>query len=102
MAAGLPVVLTDLPVFAEYLRFGEDALAVTPATTRRSPTRSATLASDHAVRTMLRDRGREVAARYDWDTTARQHVAIYDALTAGGRPYRHPPSRPAPPDLPPP
>ena len=102
MAAGLPVVLTDLPVFAEYLRFGEDALAVTPGDDEALAGALATLASDHAVRTMLRDRGREVAARYDWDTTARQHVAIYDALTAGGRPYRHPPIRPAPPDLPPP
>jgi len=84
MAAGLPVVLTDLPVFAEFVRFGEDALAVRPGDDAGLADSLETLASDDHVRTMLRRRGREVAATFDWDTTARQHIAIYDELEGRG------------------
>lgn len=80
MAAGLPVVLTDLPVFAEYLRFGEDALAVPPGDDAGLVDALETMAHDDEVRARLRQRGRAVAARFDWDTTARQHIAIYDEL----------------------
>jgi glycosyltransferase-like protein len=82
MAAGLPVVLTDLPVFAEYVRFGEDALAVAPGDDGALADALTTLAGDDGVRQRLQRRGRKVAARFDWDTTARQHVAIYDSLDA--------------------
>jgi glycosyltransferase-like protein len=80
MAAGLPVVLTALPVFAEYLRFGEDALAVAPGDDEGLADALATVAHDDRVRAMLISRGRQLAARYGWDTTARQHIALYDDL----------------------
>jgi len=35
------------------------------------------------VRAMLISRGRQLAARFGWDTTARQHIAVYDDLQAG-------------------
>lgn len=77
MAAGLPVVLTDLPVFAEYVRFGEDALAVAPGDDAGLADALATVARDERTRAMLRARGRAVAARFGWHATARQHIAIY-------------------------
>jgi glycosyltransferase-like protein len=80
MAAGLPVVLTDLPVFAEYVRFGEDALAVVPGDDEALVDALETVAHDDEVRARLRRRGRAVAARFDWATTARQHITIYDEL----------------------
>jgi glycosyltransferase-like protein len=80
MAAGLPVVLTALPVFAEYLRFGEDALAVAPGDDEGLADALATVAHDDRVRAMLISQGRQLAARYGWDTTARQHIALYDDL----------------------
>lgn len=80
MAAGLPVVLTDLPVFAEYLRFGEDALAVAPGDDDGLVDALEAVARNDDVRATLRRRGRDVASRFDWDATAQQHIAIYEEL----------------------
>jgi glycosyltransferase-like protein len=80
MAAGLPVVLTRLPVFAEYVRFGEDALAVAPGDDEALANALESVANDGGVRAMLRHGGRELAGRFSWDTTALQHIAIYDEL----------------------
>jgi glycosyltransferase involved in cell wall biosynthesis len=80
MAAGLPVVLTRLPVFAEYLRFGVDALAVAPGDDEGLADALDTVAHDDGVREKLRQSGLEVAARFSWETTARQHIATYEAL----------------------
>jgi glycosyltransferase-like protein len=82
MAAGLPVVLTRLPVFAEYVRFGEDALAVAPGDDEGLAAALEAVAHDGDVRATLPRRGRELAARFSWDTTAQQHIAIYDELQA--------------------
>jgi glycosyltransferase involved in cell wall biosynthesis len=38
------------------------------------------VAHDDNLRQMLRQRGRDVAASFSWDTTALQHIAIYDEL----------------------
>ncbi|HEY6416675.1 MAG TPA: glycosyltransferase, partial [Acidimicrobiales bacterium] len=83
MAAGLPVVVTRLPVFAEYLRFGVDALAVAPGDDEGLADALDTVAHDDGVREKLRHSGPEVAARFSWDTTALQHIAIYEALPVG-------------------
>ena len=80
MAAGLPVVLTRLPVFAEYLRFGDDALAVAPGDDEGLADALEAVAHDADVRARLRHRGRDVAASFNWDTAALQHIAIYDEL----------------------
>jgi glycosyltransferase involved in cell wall biosynthesis len=80
MAAGLPVVLTRLPVFAEYVRFGVDALAVSPGDDEGLADALDTVAHDDGVREKLRHSGPEVAARFSWDTTALQHVTLYDEL----------------------
>jgi glycosyltransferase-like protein len=80
MAAGLPVVLTRLPVFAEYVRFGANALAVSPGDDQGLADALEAVAHDDNLRRMLRQRGRDVAASFSWDTTALQHIAIYEEL----------------------
>ena len=80
MAAGLPVVLTHLPVFAEYVRFGEDALAVAPGDDQELADALEAVAHDDNLRARLRHSGGDLAASFSWDTTALQHIAIYDEL----------------------
>jgi glycosyltransferase-like protein len=80
MAAGLPVVITRLPVFAEFLRFGVDVLAVAPGDDEALADALDTVAHDDGVREKLRHSGAKVAARFSWDTTALQHIALYEAL----------------------
>jgi glycosyltransferase-like protein len=93
MAAGRPVVLTDLPVFAEYLEFGRDALAVAPGDDAALAAAIELAVCDGAVRAGLIESGDRVAARFSWDETARQHEAIYrsmrgaaDTITGSGLP----------------
>jgi glycosyltransferase-like protein len=81
MAAGLPVVLTDLPVFAEYVRFGQDALAVAPGDDEGLADALAAVARDERTRAMLSRQGHEVAARFGWHATAQQHIVIYGELS---------------------
>jgi glycosyltransferase-like protein len=77
MAAGLPVVVSDLPVFAEYLRFGIDALAVAPGDDDALAEAMELVTRAPEVRARLVEHGREVAARFTWDETARQHLVVY-------------------------
>lgn len=77
MAAGLPVVASDIPVFREYLTDGHSALlppvgdvdALTHALDR--------MAHEPALRRRLAANGGEVAARFSWDAAARQHSELY-------------------------
>ena len=67
-------------MFAEYLRFGVDALAVAPGDDEALADALDTVAHDDGVREKLRHSGPRVAARFSWDTTALQHIALYEAL----------------------
>lgn len=77
MAAGLPVVASDIPVFREYLTDGHSALlppvgdvdALTHALDR--------MAHEPALRRRLATNGGEVAARFSWDAAAQQHSHLY-------------------------
>ena len=77
MAAGLPVVATDIPVFREYLTPGVDALLVPPADPASLAVAMARLMADEALRRRLAEAGRAVAARFTWSDAARRHLALY-------------------------
>ncbi len=84
MAAGLPVVATDIPVFREYLTPGVDALLVPPADSAALATAMAAIAADADLRRRLADAGRRVAARFTWDDAARRHLDVYNATARLG------------------
>ena len=85
MSAGLPVVATDIPVFREYLTDGQDALLVPPGDPAALAAAMRAVVVDQAQREKLRAGGREVAARFTWESTAAQHLRIYDRLAGCGR-----------------
>jgi glycosyltransferase-like protein len=80
MGAGLPVVASDLPVFREYLRPGQDALMV-PADNAAALTAAlGAVLDDAALAGRLRTAGYQVCARFTWDRTAAEHQRIYADL----------------------
>ena len=79
MSAGLPVVASDLPVFREYLRPGQDALMVPVDDAGALAAALGTVLGDAAL-AGLRAAGREVCARFTWARCAAEHQRIYAAL----------------------
>ena len=77
MSAGLPVVASDLPVFREYLRPGQDALMVPVDDAGALATALAAVLGDEALAARLRAAGHAVAARFTWAASAAEHQAIY-------------------------
>ncbi|QWF23135.1 MSMEG_0565 family glycosyltransferase [Nocardioides sp. LMS-CY] len=77
MAAGLPVVSSDLEVFGEFLTPDVDAVMTRAGDDADLAAGLARLLDEPATRTRLADHGPRVAARYSWANTADQHLRIY-------------------------
>ena len=88
LAAGTPTVVTDLPVFREYLDLGTDVLAATPGDDEELAEQLWRLAVDQPLRQQLIAAGRHVADRHRWSVTATQHETIYaeELATTSTRP----------------
>ncbi|GAA1840241.1 MSMEG_0565 family glycosyltransferase [Pseudonocardia ailaonensis] len=80
MAAGLPVVASDLPVFREYLQDGVSALLPAAADEEALTAAMRALVEDADLRDKLRSGADAVLPRYTWAETARRHREIYAAL----------------------
>ena len=83
MARGVPVVVSARPSLGEI--FGEAALVVEP---RDEPAVEAAIEralTDEPVRAGLIARGRQLAARYTWDETARRTRDVLAAAARNGR-----------------
>jgi glycosyltransferase-like protein len=79
LAAGLPVVASDIPVFAEYLRDGESALLVPPGDPTLLAEALHRLAGDPALRRRLAAGGKPLVDRFTWAASARTHREVYSA-----------------------
>ena len=79
LAAGLPVVASDIPVFAEYLTDGESALLVPPNDPAALAAALGRLAEDRALCRKLAAGGRPLVDRFTWAASARTHREIYAA-----------------------
>jgi len=97
LAAGLPVVTSDLPVFREYLTPDADALMVPVGSSFELAGAMERLVREPELRSRLAATGPAVARRFPWSDTARAHVRIYRDLSV--RPSRtagSPIARPSP------
>jgi glycosyltransferase-like protein len=83
MAAGVPVLTSDLPVFREYLMSEENALLVDPLDERAIAAGMLRLVEDEALRHRLAAVGPQTAKRFSWTATAEAHVDYYRAILRG-------------------
>src|SRR5205085_12496712 len=77
LAAGLPVVASDIPVFAEYLEDGRSALLVPPGDAGALGGALDRLAGDPALRRRLAAGGRPLLDRSTWAAAAHAHRHLY-------------------------
>jgi glycosyltransferase-like protein len=83
LAAGLPAVVSDLPVLHEHLRHERDCLMV--PVERAEPLAQALVRAmgDAELRARLTAAGRETAARYTWGACAEAHERVYGRVHGG-------------------
>jgi glycosyltransferase involved in cell wall biosynthesis len=80
MAAGMPVLASDLPVFREYLRSEENALLVDPHSESTIAAGMLRLVEDDLLRQRLAAAGPVTARRFSWSATAQAHTDYYYSL----------------------
>jgi phosphatidylinositol alpha-mannosyltransferase len=89
LAAGAPIVASDLDAFARVLEGGAAGVLVPRGNATALATALCDLVSDPDRRAALSARGAEVAAGYDWDVLARRILAVYETVLladGGGAP----------------
>ena len=82
LAAGLPVVASEIDVFRTFLAHGESALLSPPGDGSALGRALARLARDPALCGRLVAGGRQVVDAYGWDTAAAAHEAAYRSFDA--------------------
>ena len=80
MAAGAPVLASDLPAFAKVLDGGRAGRLFPVGDAEALAQEAGALLDDPALRASLVAAGHEVVRRYDWATVAREVLAVYDAV----------------------
>lgn len=83
MAAGIPVVASDLDAFRRVLREGEVGCLV-PADPVSLAAALISVLEDDAVRTRYVAAGREAVRRYDWSVVASQIMRVYQTVAGSG------------------
>lgn len=77
MAAGLPVVATDIAGYREVVRDGTEGILVPPSDPKAIAEAIGRVLDDSDLAKGLADAGKERARRYSWDTVASEIEAIY-------------------------
>jgi phosphatidylinositol alpha-mannosyltransferase len=84
LAAGAPIVASDLDAFARVLEDGAAGVLVRRGDAGALAAALCDLLSDPARRAELAMHGREVAAAYDWSVVARRILAVYETVVVAG------------------
>lgn len=85
-AAGLPAVVSDLPVLQEHLADGRDCLMVPAGHSGELADALVRLVRDEALRARLVEGGSATAARFRWADAAAAHERVYEGLLAARGP----------------
>jgi len=85
MAAGVPVVASDLAPLREVLRDGENAVLVPPGDPGALAEGIRSLFADQAFAARIAARGREEATGYTWDSRAVRILEVLDGIPVRGR-----------------
>ena len=85
MAAGVPIVATNVGAIADVLDGGESGLLVAPRDPARLGEAISRLASEPRLREALAAAGRRRARRYSWDGASRQIADLHEALLNSSR-----------------
>ncbi len=86
MAAGLPVVASDIPGYREVVRDGVEGRLVPPSDPVALAAALREVLDDPALAARLGAAGRERARSYSWDTVAATVEDLYSVALAPGRP----------------
>ncbi len=84
MAAGAPIVASDLDAFAAVLGDGAAGGLVRRGDARDLARALSDLLADPERRAQLSDTGRRVAAEYVWSVVARRELAVYETVVLPG------------------
>lgn len=86
MAAGRPVVASNIPGYAAVLRDGAEGILVPPGDATALADALARVLDDPARAREMGESGRKRAARYDWPEVAAEIESVYaEALVSSGR-----------------
>jgi phosphatidylinositol alpha-mannosyltransferase len=86
LAAGAPIVASDLDAFASVLEGGEAGVLVPRGNATALARALCELLADPQRRADLSERGAAVAATYDWQVLARRILTVYETVVGpGGR-----------------
>ena len=80
MAAGLPVVCTDIPGYREVVREGVEGLLVPPNDPAALAAAIARVLNDAPLTSALAEAGRARAAEYSWDAVLPRLESVYERL----------------------
>ncbi len=80
MAAGKPIVATDIFGYRSVVDQGEEGMLVEPENERALADAIIVLLRNPNLRREMGERGRRKATRYDWPLVARQVLAVYEEL----------------------
>ncbi len=83
MAAGTPVLASDIPAFRRVLGDGAYGMSFRGGDVGDLTDRALALLGDATRRDALRDAAAAVVRRYDWSSVAAQIVQVYETVTEG-------------------
>jgi phosphatidylinositol alpha-mannosyltransferase len=88
MAAGVPIVASDIPGYRAVVRDRETGLLVPRGSSEAIARAVVTLAHDVELRHRLADEARRAVERYSWETVTGEIVQVYEEVLAGARSAR--------------